>query len=277
MLAAAVGLQLSMTGVTVAVKLRAACEQLGIDAAGLTLPAALHACNTAMGMEQSGPLIAQTDALIEQLGLGLSASPLPVAAEEQQAIEKPDAVEESSSSVRDVMSNPVMVNKFMEESVSEEDLARALACQFWAPNHKLKGSWRFVQLGHVSRMAAAGLNAGQDIGRKAQARLEELQHLPGCLVVVCKAFYEAADRLEKEEQRALTAVHNVALGLVSQGLGVKWVTGPITENYELWELVGLEPNEEVVVGLLWYGWPAKEGVRPVKDGTSLADKLTRLA
>ena len=63
-----------------------------------------------------------------------------------------------------------------------EDLAQALACQFWAPNHKLKGSWRFVQLGHVSRMAVAGLNAGQSIGRKAQARLEELQHLPDALL-----------------------------------------------------------------------------------------------
>ena len=53
----------------------------------------------------------------------------------------------------------------------------------------------------------------------------------------------------------MTAVHNLALGLSSEGLGVKWVTGGITEHYELWELIGLEPNEEVVVGLLWYGFP----------------------
>ena len=53
--------------------------------------------------------------------------------------------------------------------------------------------------------------------------------------------------MEKEEQRALTTVHNLALGLSSEGLGVKWVTGGITEHYELWELIGLEPNEEVVV------------------------------
>lgn len=94
--------------------------------------------------------------------------------------------------------------------------------------------------------------------------------------MVCKAFYESADRVEKEEQRALTAVHNLALGFTSQGLAVKWVTGATTENYELWELIGLEPNEEVVVGLLWYGWPDPEGIKPVRDWTAPMDKLSRL-
>ena len=93
--------------------------------------------------------------------------------------------------------------------------------------------------------------------------------------MVCKTFYAAEGRVEKEEQRALTTVHNLALGLSSEGLGVKWVTGGITEHYELWELIGLEPNEEVVVGLLWYGFPAADGVRPVKDQTSVSDKLCR--
>lgn len=155
-------------------------------------------------------------------------------------------------------------------------MARALACQFWAPNHKLKGSWRFLQLGPESRLSAARLSADQAPG-KAKARFESLRHIPGCFVVVCKAYYEAAaDRVEKEEQRALMAVHNVALGLQSQGLGVKWVTGSITESYELWELIALEPNEEVVVGLLWYGWPKADGIKSVKDQTAARDKLSRL-
>ena len=109
---------------------------------------------------------------------------------------------------------------------------------------------------------------------KAEARFRALQHIPGCLVVVCKAFYATADRLDKEVQRTLLAVHNLALGLTAQGLGVKWVTGATTENYELWELIGLEPNEEVVVGLLWYGWPAE--LKPVRDHTGVSDKLCRL-
>ena len=121
--------------------------------------------------------------------------------------------------------------------------------------------------------------AGQPAGnaaKNAESRIRALQRLPGCLVVLCRAFYASAGRVDREQQRALTAVHNVALGLGVQGLAVKWVTGATTQNYELWELIGLEPNEEVVVGLLWYGWPAPDGARPIRDHTSVSDKLSRL-
>ena len=65
---AAIVLTLSVTalvaGPTLAVKVRAACEQLGIAAGGLTVPAALKACNeakqscfpTARGTQQSNQL-----------------------------------------------------------------------------------------------------------------------------------------------------------------------------------------------------------------------------
>ena len=268
----AVGSQLSTAGgITLAVKISAACEQLGIDGTGLTVSAALRACSKEVGIEQSGPLIAQTDHLVEQLGISFDASPPPLV--EEAGTESDEAP--TSLSVHAVMSAPAMVHRFSQQDVPDEAVARAMACQFWAPNHKLKGSWRLLQLGPESRLAAAKLSAEQAPG-KVESRFEALRHIPGCCAVVCKAFYEAGDRVEKEEQRALTAVHNLALGLSSQGLGVKWVTGAITENYELWELIRLEPNEEVVVGLLWYGWPAADGVRPVKDQTSVTDKLCRL-
>ena len=276
----AVGLQLPTAGgvtqlptaggVTLAVKIRAACEQLGIDGTGLTVSAALRACSREVGIEQSGPLIEQTDHLIEQLGISFDA-PLV----EEVAGTESDEAPTTSLSVHDVMSAPAMVHRFSEQDVPDDAVARAMACQFWAPNHKLKGSWRLLQLGPESRLAAAKLSAEQAAG-KAESRFEALRHIPGCCAVVCKAFYAAEGRVEKEEQRALTAVHNLALGLSAEGLGVKWVTGGITEQYELWELIGLEPNEEVVVGLLWYGFPAADGVRPVKDQTSVSDKLCRL-
>ena len=72
---AAIVLTLSVTalvaGPTLAVKVRAACEQLGIAESGLTVPAALKACNEAMGIEASGPLLAQADELVNQLGISI--------------------------------------------------------------------------------------------------------------------------------------------------------------------------------------------------------------
>ena len=57
-----------VAGPTLAVKVRAACAELGIDSS-LTVPVALKACNEAMGIEASGPLLAQADELVHQLGL----------------------------------------------------------------------------------------------------------------------------------------------------------------------------------------------------------------
>ena len=112
---------------------------------------------------------------------------------------------------------------------------------------------------------------------RAESRSRALERMPGCIVVLCQAYFAEDGRMEKEQQRALTAVHNVALGFVAQGVGVKWMSGATTQNYELWELVGLDPNEEVVVGLLWYGWPVTGGTKPIRDATSPVDKLSRLA
>ena len=67
-------ISLSPPGVTLKHKVTLACAQLGIDDAHLTVPAALKACNEAMGMQQSGmPLLAQADELVLQLGLSLDA------------------------------------------------------------------------------------------------------------------------------------------------------------------------------------------------------------
>lgn len=65
-------LALGLTGPTLAIKVRAACAQLGIATSDLTVPAALRACNEAIGKEASGPLLAHADELVDQLGLSFS-------------------------------------------------------------------------------------------------------------------------------------------------------------------------------------------------------------
>ena len=54
-----------------------ACTQLGIDDTALTVPAAVQACNQAIGFTPSGPLMAQVDELVLQLGLVIDEPPSP--------------------------------------------------------------------------------------------------------------------------------------------------------------------------------------------------------
>ena len=121
---AAAGLHLHLAGVTLVDKMRAVCAQLGVDGAELSLRAALQRCNEAMGLEPSGPLHMQTDALAEQLGLSFEAEPaLPPPERLEQAEptggRSPQARDEAAGtrllSVYDVMSATTMVHTFSEE------------------------------------------------------------------------------------------------------------------------------------------------------------------
>ena len=111
--------------VTLAVKIRAICEQLGVENSGLTAPIALQACNDAMGIKQSGPLITQTEVLVKQLGLNFDAPQQLVKSTilpqrdlgkraDEIDIDKP-ASSAISLSVLDIMSSHKTVHKFSEE------------------------------------------------------------------------------------------------------------------------------------------------------------------
>ena len=67
-LIAPVGLHLGLAGITLAVKLRTACRELGVDST-MPIHEQLKACNEAMGLQPSGTLLAQADELAVQLGL----------------------------------------------------------------------------------------------------------------------------------------------------------------------------------------------------------------
>ena len=67
-------------GPTFAAKVRAACAELGISDAGMTVPDALRACNAELGIEVEGPLLEQADFVISQLGISVESAPPPAAA-----------------------------------------------------------------------------------------------------------------------------------------------------------------------------------------------------
>ena len=66
----------ALATVTLAMKVRAACAQLGINCADMPVPTALRACNEAAGIEPRGPLLSQAEELSVQLGLTFETLPL---------------------------------------------------------------------------------------------------------------------------------------------------------------------------------------------------------
>ena len=67
------------------------------------------------------------------------------------------------------------------------------------------------------------------------------------------------------------AIQNLMLYLSAAGVASKWSSGPITRDDRFLRLLGIDPEEEFVVGLIWYGY-AK--VTPAQSRKDVADIVT---
>lgn len=140
-----------------------------------------------------------------------------------------------------------------------EVLQQAIEVARWAPNHRLTEPWRFYLIGSDTAEAIAHLNAdivSEKRGAVAgQAKLERWRAMPGWFAVTSRI---AADVVTTQENYAACccAVQNLQLYLWSQGLGVKWGTGAVTRDPRFFEMLGVNPAAEQIVGLFWFGYPA---------------------
>ena len=140
--------------------------------------------------------------------------------------------------------------------VPETTLSRALEAAILAPNHFLNEPWRFYVLGPKARADAVALNP---------AKADAFGHVPGWMVVTVAASEYAADgsigTKKGLEDHAATAcaIQNFMLAMAAAGVGTKWMTGALGTPPERWmELVGANATAERFMGVVWYGYPAKD-------------------
>ena len=75
---------------------------------------------------------------------------------------------------------------------------------------------------------------------------------PGWLIVTCQ---RSDDELREREDYAAcsAAVQNFMLYLWKAGVGSKWTTGAITREARFNDILGIDADEEFVVGMIWFG------------------------
>ena len=148
---------------------------------------------------------------------------------------------------------------FLRQKVSKRLVREAIEVARWAPNHHLTEPWHFYILGSETIASCARLIG--DLIRETKGdedlaafKEESALSMPGWLLVTCK---RSADELQEREDYAAVccAVQNLTLYLSEADVACKWTTGLVTRDTRLFDLLGIDEDQEFVVGLIWYGYP----------------------
>ncbi len=150
------------------------------------------------------------------------------------------------------------INRFRPEPPPRAAIHRAVELARWAPNHHLTQPWHFYLIGPQTRQGIIDLNTELLMASKgeaaAEAKRRNWEAKPGWLAVTCD---HSSDEIQAWEDYAACAcaIHNLALYLWSEGIGVKWSTGPVIRDARFYDLLWIDPDIETVIGLVWYGYP----------------------
>jgi len=138
------------------------------------------------------------------------------------------------------------IKDFKPEPVPNETLERALTAGTWAQNHRLTQPWRFTILGPKTHQALA--IASGDARQKMLSKP----------LIVAVTYRLSADQQQRVEDYAATccAIQNIQLAAWGEGLGMQWSTSKLTRSPEVYELLSLTRDEEEIVALLYFGYPA---------------------
>ena len=51
-----------------------------------------------------------------------------------------------------------------------------------------------------------------------------------------------------------TQIQNLSLSLIADGVGSKWSTGKITNDFNTYQIAGIDPTVEEIIGFIWVGY-----------------------
>ncbi len=171
--------------------------------------------------------------------------------------------------VHEALTGRRTVHLFQSEPVPHEVLQRAYQAAVSAPNHKLTEPWRFREVTRAVRSklveVALELKAESKGGSTNDSKREKtLRKMldPAALVVPSQVLDERPE-VRKEDYAAVScAIYGFMLSLWSAGFGTKWSTGAVTQARATYELLGVNSEEEEIVGFIWAGRPAQDEKKP---------------
>ena len=163
---------------------------------------------------------------------------------------------------------------FLKRPVSLELVRDAIEVARWAPNHHLTEPWHFYSFGDETIAKTIELIrrivAETKDENVAEFKARSAAEIPGWLLVTCTKSDDELLQLE-DYASCCCAIQNLTLYLSEAGVASKWTTGPVTRDQRFFDLLGIDPDKEFVVGLIWYGYPK---ILPTQSRKAIGEILT---
>jgi nitroreductase len=163
---------------------------------------------------------------------------------------------------------------FLKQPVDRKLIIDAIEVARWAPNHHLTEPWHFYVLGSQKikecvELTRAVITEIKD-AKMGDFKANSAAAIPGWLIVTCK---KSDDELTQREDYAscACAIQNLTLFLSEAGVATKWATGPITRDDRIYKVLGADPENEFIVGVVWYGYPK---ITPTQSRQDVANIIT---
>ena len=159
--------------------------------------------------------------------------------------------------------------RFKPDSISDDNLEQILSYGIWAPNHHLTEPWRFIVLGQNTKETLAQryrqIQVDKAILKNNELTEEQKQLIADAgyrkfiskpTIVAISSLQEGDSQRQREDYAAVCcAIQNIQLAAWSIGVGIQWSTGPITLEPNTYQLLGIDFDNEYMVGFLYMGYP----------------------
>ena len=165
---------------------------------------------------------------------------------------------------------------FLQTPVDRQVILDAIEVARWAPNHHVTEPWHFYLLGEKAMNENVELirqitdeNKGE---KKADFKAKAATEIPGWLVLTCRRSED--EILQREDYASCCcAMQNLMLYLSEAGVGSKWATSAIAEDKRFYDILGIDQEQEMVVGILRYGYPKITPTQTRKDVSEIVTEL----
>ena len=151
------------------------------------------------------------------------------------------------------------IHIFSKKSVPSEVIKNSIVAANQAPCHRRTFPWRFTSIGMNKRELLYQLQLTLKFGDKPTddcglKKIKDKMLNPSHLLIATQICSD--DKVQKLEDYAACAcaIQNLSLSLVADGVGCKWSTGTITKDPNTYQILGINPNEEEIIGFIWIGY-----------------------